>query len=92
MIEDRRAATKQVSRNQYEDPKFSEKYYYLLRSEFAKRSINSGEESHEENLDDLQLSKVQTNRTALIMTLVKKREENSGDNHCLFTWYDSLPA
>lgn len=82
LIEAQRIATKQESRNQDEDPILSEKDGNLLRSE---KGSDSGKEAHGENLDDLQLSKTQTNRTASRMALAKKRQEDSGDNYTLFT-------
>ncbi len=85
LIEAQRIATKQESRNQDEDPILSEKDDNLLRSEFAEEGSNSGKEADGENLHALQLSKTQTNRTALRMALAKKRQEDSGDNYTLFT-------
>lgn len=83
LIEAQRMATTQESRNQDEDLVLSEKDDILPQSEFAEKGSNSGDEA--KNLDDFQLSKAPTNRSAARSVLANKSQEDSGDNYSSFT-------
>ena len=85
LIEAQRIATKSESRNQDEDPILSEKDDSFARSGPAGRDSNMGKEGHGENVDDLQLSKTQTNRSKSKMALEKKERDDDGDKYTLFS-------
>ena len=85
LIEAQRIASKQESRNEDENLILSEKGDYLPQSELTEKGSHSGKEAHGDKLDDHQLNKIPTNRSASRVALAKKRHEDSGDHYTLFT-------
>lgn len=84
LIEAQRIAMKQESRNKDDELILSEKSDNLPQFEFASRAGNSGKEVHGNNLENLQLDKTPTNKSASKTALAKKQPEDSGDNYTLF--------